>query len=189
MKIKDVLKKIKTLTGFDPILDPEPILEMIERTKKQPNNRRRVWGLSGYGNSEISHSKPDNHVFRWKRCYSLNLKGYQSKNGEIVFRYLLVNYGKPMSSKEVLIDFNQRGLRAGEFHELLGFAIRYFELQRKYSIVALGTVRNFENGFKGVPCLWRNNNGNSQSSKSSYGCFDGEWHENCWFLAISEHKT
>jgi hypothetical protein len=186
MKIKNILKKIKNLAGFGPMLDSEPILRMIEKPKKQTKNRR-IWGLNSHHDLEVNHSRSANHVLRWKRCYSLNLNGYRSNNGEVAFRYLLVNYGKTVSSKEVLIDFDQKEIRPAEKHELLAFAIRYFGFQRKYSITALGTVQQLESGFKSVTCLWRNNNG--QPSKSGYGCFDGEWHENFWFLAISEHKT
>ena len=110
------------------------------------------------------------------------------RKGEVTCNFKLVHFNQVLTSDEVLKALANRGLRPAELHELLSFGIRYPEEQRKYCIVALGSVWQvasvwqfwYRNLF--VPYLWY---GDSMSYLSLF-CFGGEWGRCKRFLAVSE---
>lgn len=74
-------------------------------------------------------------------------------HGEVILEPQLIPYAKGMSSKMVLTDIDQRGLRPGTLPELLAFGAKYPNLQRKYPIAGLGSIWLFLSGCCLVPCL------------------------------------
>jgi hypothetical protein len=62
------------------------------------------------------------------------------------------------STDEVLAEMDRKGLRPALYEELLGFAEKYPDEQRKYPIVALGSEADV-GGDRGVACLWRDGDG------------------------------
>lgn len=67
----------------------------------------------------------------------------------------IVNFGRDMSSEEVLKEFEARGLRAATLPELLAFGATYPEKQREFSTIALGSVWQDRDGRSRVPMLRR----------------------------------
>jgi len=101
-------------------------------------------------------------------------------SGKVELNPELIHYGKLISSDEIIQDLDQRGLRPATLAELLAFGEKYPDEQRKYPIVALGSVWQHWGGNRYVACL---------------GCFEserelnlhycgGDWFENYRFLAF-----
>lgn len=61
----------------------------------------------------------------------------------------ILHYAKPMSSEDVIREMDKRGLRPATIHELCVYGEKYPDEQRKYPIVALGSVWRV---FGGLPC-------------------------------------
>ena len=71
---------------------------------------------------------------------------------KIVFE--LLHFNKSVSSDEVIAEAKQRGLRLAKIEELLAFGEKYPEEQRKFPIVALGSVWKGWDVVLCVPFLW-----------------------------------
>ena len=69
-----------------------------------------------------------------------------------------VHMDRDASTDEVLAEMDRLGLRPALYEELLGFAKKYPNEQRKYSIVALGSGTDVRGG-PGVACLWGDGDG------------------------------
>lgn len=52
----------------------------------------------------------------------------------------LIHYDKHMKADDIILDLDTRGLRPATLPELLAFGATYMKEQRKFSIVALGSV-------------------------------------------------
>ena len=61
-----------------------------------------------------------------------------------------------MGSDEVLKKLEKLGLRPATLPELLAFGATYPNKQRKFPIVALGSVWRYWEGYRFVPYLWEN---------------------------------
>ncbi len=68
----------------------------------------------------------------------------------------LVHLNRYLSSEEVIKEIERRAMRPAKIEELLGFGAKYPEEQRKYPIIALGSVAEV-GGFRYVPFLGRHN--------------------------------
>lgn len=65
----------------------------------------------------------------------------------------LVHYGKFMNSDDIVQDLDQRGFRPATLPELLAYGEKYPDKQRKFPIVALGSVWRYWDGARHVACL------------------------------------
>ncbi len=91
----------------------------------------------------------------------------------------LVKYEENMSSDKVLADLDSKGLRPATHEELLAFGAAFPELQRKFPIVALGSVAGV-GGDRCVACL----DGDDSGRDLSLGWFGLGWDAFCRFLAV-----
>ena len=99
---------------------------------------------------------------------------------EVTFQYVHMN--RDASTEEVLAEMDKRGLRPVLYEELLAFAKAHPDEQRKYPIVALGSVWVDPDGFRDVACL--NEDGDERSLGLSW--YDDDWRGFCRFLAVSK---
>ena len=83
-------------------------------------------------------------------------KGVSTENREVAFEY--VHMDRDASTDEVLAEMDRRGLRPALYEELLGFAEKYPDEQRKYPIVALGSGTDV-GGLRDVAYLWSDGDG------------------------------
>jgi hypothetical protein len=101
-----------------------------------------------------AYVKPD---YKGKRFHPIErCKGVSTENREVAFEY--VHMDRDASTDEVLAEMDRRSLRPALYEELLGFAEKYPDEQRKYPIVALGS----ESGVRGdrhVAYLWYDDRG------------------------------
>lgn len=93
----------------------------------------------------------------------------------------LVHFNKVMSSKDILKELDEMGLRPAELSELLAFGAKYPDEQRKYPIVALGSVWHGWYDCQYVPCLERCGGKRGLDSRFAYG-----WNECNRFLAVGK---
>jgi len=91
----------------------------------------------------------------------------------------LVKYESGMSSEAILADLDKNGLRPATHEELLAFGAAFPELQRKFPIVALGSVASIF-GDRRVAFLDRYDSERDLRLR----WFDGGWYARCRFLAV-----
>lgn len=119
-------------------------------------------------------------------CYDRKNWDIDSKNfkvegrGRIEVDLELVHFGRVMSSDEVLKELYQKGLRPAKLEELLAFGAKYPDEQRKYPVVALGSVWRLWNGDRRIPSL----GGNAGSRGLDLIRLDGVWDVFCRFAAV-----
>ena len=80
-------------------------------------------------------------------------------------------------------DFSHRGLRSATVQELLAFGKTYPEIQRRHTIVALGSDGSYRRGHTCVPYLDSNRTGRILRVRWYYGIND-EWMAGYRFLAV-----
>ena len=99
-------------------------------------------------------------------------KAVSKENREVAFEY--VHMDRDASTDEVLAEMDRKGLRPALYEELLGFAEKYPDEQRKYPIVALGSETRVR-ARRSVACLWHDGNGRglnlSWAGRDWYGLF------------------
>lgn len=104
-------------------------------------------------------------------------KGVSTENREVAFEY--VHMDRDASTDEVLAEMDRKGLRPALYEELLGFAEKYPDEQRKYPIVALGSGAHVHGGRR-VAYLW-----DDDDSRNLYLYWiGGDWDDHCRFLAV-----
>ncbi|MEO5927844.1 MAG: hypothetical protein ABIO72_03935 [Patescibacteria group bacterium] len=104
-------------------------------------------------------------------------KGVSKENREVAFEY--VHLDRDASTDEVLAEMDRKGLRPALYEELLSFAEKYPDEQRKYPIVALGSEA-LVGGDRSVACLWLD--GDGRGLRLSW--VDDGWGDHCRFLAV-----
>ena len=122
-----------------------------------------------------------NGKYDWKNENITNKNFPTTKKGEVSLNMELVHFNQTLTSEEVIADLKKRGFRPAELHELLSFGIQYPEEQRKYPIVALGSVWRWDVGRR-VPYL--DGDGGKRDLNLDY--FDSLWVGYCRFLAVRE---
>lgn len=106
-------------------------------------------------------------------------KGVSTENREVAFEY--VHMDRDASTDEVLSEMDRGELRPALYEELLGFALKYPDEQRKYPIVALGSETSVF-GLRYVACLWGGDHGRSLDLR----WIDCDWNDSYRFLAVRE---
>jgi len=95
-----------------------------------------------------------------------------TKKGQAELEIVLVRFDRRMASEEVVRELDEEGLRAAELHEFLAFGAQYPEVQRKYSVVGLGSVWRDGRKYRNVPCLYT-------ASEGRY--LDLRWWDDAWY--------
>jgi hypothetical protein len=94
------------------------------------------------------------------------------RHGQAQLEMTLVRYEQRMDSESVLRELDREGLRAAELPELLAFGETYPEVQRRFSVVGLGSVWKDRKGYRNVPCLY-------EASEARY--LDLHWWDDGWY--------
>jgi hypothetical protein len=87
----------------------------------------------------------------------------------------IVSYDWRMSNEEIDRDLERRVLRDAELPELIAFGATYKDEQRKGPIVARGSVRQLDLGYRGVACLHGNASGRSLLLVDLLDGWHGDW--------------
>ena len=95
-----------------------------------------------------------------------------SRSGQADLEIYLMRFGGRMTSEEVVDALSKKGMRPAELREFLAFGATYPEMQRKFSIVGLGSVWRDKKGYKNVPCLY-------MASEGRY--LDLHWWDDAWY--------
>lgn len=151
------LKPIKTTEPFTaPVVYVQPEYEELKRR------------FPAYVNPDYKGKRFD----PIERC-----KAVSKENREVAFEY--VHMDRDASTDEVLAEMDRKGLRPALYEELLGFAEKYPDEQRKFPIVALGSEA-YVDGRRTLACLWHGGD-----ERFLHLCWlDGDWFGNYRFLAV-----
>jgi len=95
-----------------------------------------------------------------------------TKKGQAEVEIVLVGFDRRMASEEVVRELDEEGLRAAELHEFLAFGAKYPEVQRKFSVVGLGSVWRDRKSYRNVPCLYTASEGRH---------LDLHWWDDAWY--------
>ena len=94
--------------------------------------------------------------------------------------YRLFHYETSKSSDSAIAEMEKEGFRAGNLVELLKLGEIHPELQRKFPIVALGSILRAARDNRSVPVLLYG----SDKRKLGLGWFDGNWGSGSRFLGV-----
>jgi len=94
------------------------------------------------------------------------------RKGQTDLEIVLVRFDHRMKSEDVLDALSKEGLRAAELPEFLAFGAEYPDVQRKFSVVGLGSVWQDRKGYRNVPCLYT-------ASEGRY--LDLHWWDDGWY--------
>ena len=118
--------------------------------------------------------------YDWKNG-DINGKNFSSKrSSSALIDIRLVHFNKDMSFEDVLKELNKMGLRPAKLPELLALGAECPAEQRKYPVVALGSVWQDWFGGRSVAYLL----GDDGERGLGLGCFDGGWGGGCRFAAV-----
>jgi len=112
------------------------------------------------GNFQAVNASINSANFPWKRT------------GQADLEVFLVKFERRMSSPDVVRELGLENLRPVELPELLAFAEKYPDIQRKFSIAGLGSVWKDRKGYGNVPVLF-------EASEGRY--LDLHWWEDGWY--------
>lgn len=125
--------------------------------------------------SLVAHGKYD-----WKNDNITTNNFPTVRKGEANLVLELVHFNKVLTSEEVLKELDKMGYRPAELHELLSFGEKYPDIQRQFTVFALGSLWRYWNGDRLVPYLRRCGGGRGLDlSYFSYG-----WGGRCRFAAV-----
>ncbi len=95
-----------------------------------------------------------------------------TRRGQTELEIMLVRFDRRMASEDVVRELDEEGLRAAELPEFLAFGAKYPDVQRKFSVVGLGSVWRDRKGYPNVPCLYT-------ASEGRY--LDLHWWDDGWY--------
>lgn len=90
----------------------------------------------------------------------------------------LVHFNRDISSDDAIAELDKRNMEPADIVDLLAFGAKYPDIQRKFPVVALGSVAGVH-GYRAVACLGRSGAGRGLSLY----WFGGGWSGHCRFLA------
>jgi len=102
--------------------------------------------------------------------------------GRIDVDSIVEHFGKYISTDAALKALDKKGLRPATIAELLAFGAKYPEEQRKYPIVALGSVGVDSIGYRVVACLYELDS----KRRLNLRCVGDDWSGDWRFLAVSK---
>jgi hypothetical protein len=94
------------------------------------------------------------------------------RHGQAELEINLVRFDQRMTSEDVPRELDKEGLRAVELPELLAFGATHPDVQRRFSVVGLGSVWRDRKGYRNVPCLYT-------ASEGRY--LDLHWWDDGWY--------
>ncbi|MFC1618059.1 hypothetical protein ACFL2B_02145 [Patescibacteria group bacterium] len=96
------------------------------------------------------------------------------------FELIMVHLNVEATTEEVLADLKERNLEPAKIGHLLAFGAKYPEIQREFSIAALGSSWVCPYGHRRVPCL----GGGDAERRLRLGWRDDLWYVSWRFLAL-----
>lgn len=120
-------------------------------------------------------------TFDWKNdnIVEKNFPNHPHETGEVTLTVKLFHFGRDMSSDDVVKEMDKEGFRPATLRELLAYAAKNPDEQRKYPIVALGLFWRHLFG-REVPYLGIRVNGR----KLFLGWWGEGWNGRYFFLAV-----
>lgn len=94
-----------------------------------------------------------------------------AKHGKEDVAVELVHFDRNISSDEAIPELDKMGFRPATLPELLAFGEKYPDVQRRFPVVALGSVWLRLSGRRNVACLW----GDSTERGLTLSWFEGDW--------------
>ena len=101
--------------------------------------------------------------------------------GKVDVDIQLVPFNCVIGSDEAIRELDHMDLRPATLPELLAFGAAYPEVQREFTILALGSVWRYRNGYWFVPFLCGYSDGERHLDLDS---FEGGWDEDYLFAAV-----
>lgn len=154
----------------------EKMAELMVQAKKAVENIFRL--LVNYDlkvEAMVKEGKYD-----WKNN-DINAKNFPTERaGQCEIELKLFHFNKAMTSEDVIKEMDKQGYRPAELSELLALGAKHPDEQRKYPIIALGSVWRYWYGSRGVAYLRLDDSGR----ELRLYCFDDGWHEDCRFAAV-----
>lgn len=95
-----------------------------------------------------------------------------NRTGQADLDILLVRFDHRMTSEDVVRQLDEEGLRPAELPEFLAFGAAHPDVQRKFSVIGLGSVWRDRKGTRSVPCLYT-------ASEGRY--LDLHWWDDGWY--------
>ncbi|MFA5163525.1 MAG: hypothetical protein WC441_03275 [Patescibacteria group bacterium] len=151
---------------------------------------------------DVNSAKPEQSGFLLKIDYSLTLEQmiaagrYDWNNGDVNARNFplpvelsgqslqvqakLFHFGHSISSQKAIEEMDKQGYRPATLVELLALGASYPDLQRKFPIIALGSIWQNANGNRDAPFLDVDDN----RRELNLNWFDNDWVGRCRFLAV-----
>lgn len=108
------------------------------------------------------------------------IEGKIGGSGQVEVTLELVHFDRGISTKDALKEIQKRGLEPAGIEHLLALGVKHPDLQREFSIVALGSVWRHSLGFRRVSYLW--DGGGVRKLRLDWD--DGGWLGNYRFLAV-----
>lgn len=120
-------------------------------------------------------------TFDWKNddIVEKNFPNQAHETGEQNLQVKLYHFGKDMSSEDVVSAMDKDGFRPATLRELLAYAVKNPDEQRKYPIVGLGSIWS-RGDDRLVPCLRLHGSGR----ELSLGWWSDGWGGRYRFLAV-----
>lgn len=164
-------KSEKTVSAVSPAVPIDPDSLSAEVDYIQPDTDEREVDLFDFADEKfrgatLENVGPCKSISREKRV--VHFKYFSNRRAAI--------------TKDLLAEMDKRGLRPAIYEELVAFSKRYPSEQRKYPIIALGSVFRRMGGYLNVPSL-------EEKKGYRYLCLCRGW-DDCWngndcrFLAV-----
>jgi len=92
----------------------------------------------------------------------------------------LFHFNKNMTSEQVIAEMDKQGYCPARIEELLAFGESQPDLQRQFSIIALGSIWRFRDGGRYVPVLYED----VRERRLDLVYFDGAWDPGYHFVGL-----
>lgn len=113
---------------------------------------------------------------------NISSKNFPSKRkGAADVEVIFVHFDRDITSNEIIRELDSQGLRPVELPELLAFGAKFPEIQRKFPVVALGSVWQRPSG--SCHCAFLDV-GSADKRGLFLRRFDDEWSRRCRFAVV-----
>lgn len=172
-QVEAIVNKLGGMNGVQRFLSGELVVEGNLVTSTNPTYPITInYGLSLAEMIKVGKYDSVNSDITEKH-FPVNGKG----TNEVVTE--LVHFNRFIESDEVIQELDKRGFRPATIEELLAFGTKYPEMQKQFSIVALGSFWQHL-GRRHIPFLWCDSN-----ERHLYlHWFEYRWRGNYRFLAV-----
>ncbi len=172
-------------------LDPTTAQRWIENQE----SLRRVLhqALTPDGNKQASNLYPVYVDYDLSVEDAVKLGRYDWANSDITSKHFptqrtgtaqievrLVHFDRVISTDDALRELDRMGLRPAELHELLTLGATHPNLQRKFPVIALGSV--WQDSHDDRYCAFLDRNGSKRNLNLNW--IENDWNENCRFAAV-----